>query len=106
MASALNDTTLATTYAANASTLKTNFNAAFWVPEVGMYKDNTTNTTIFPQDANSMAVLFGLADDKAATISDNLVNNWGDFGPLPPELPDTVTPFISGYEVHFPSFLL
>ncbi|KIK50530.1 glycoside hydrolase family 78 protein [Collybiopsis luxurians FD-317 M1] len=104
LATYANQTTLSTAWARNASSLKTNFNNAFWMPEVGMYRDNTT-TTLAPQDANSFAILFNLTMNasQAAQVSEGLEKNWVDLGPVPPELPDTISPFISGFELqaHF-----
>ncbi|KAJ7733701.1 Six-hairpin glycosidase [Mycena metata] len=104
LASALNLTSLAAAWTANATTLKANFNAAFWVPELGMYRDNVT-TTLCPQDANSFAVLFNITEtaEQAAEVSRGLEENWNDLGPVAPELPDTISPFISGFELqaHF-----
>lgn len=86
-------------WSANATSLKTKFNEVFWVDELGMYRDNDT-TTLCPQDANSFAVLFNLTtSDQASSISAGLTKNWNDLGPIAPELPDTISPFISGFEV-------
>jgi len=84
--------------------LKTAFNEALWVPEVGLYRDNTS-TTLTPQDANSFAILFNVTmnQSQAEMISEGLTRNWVDLGPVPPELPDNISPFISGFELqaHF-----
>ncbi len=66
----------------------------------GMYRDNLT-TTLYPQDANSFAVLYNLtlSDDQKVSVSEGLEKNWNDLGPVAPELPDTISPFISGFEV-------
>jgi hypothetical protein len=100
LASYLNQPTLADAYLRNATVLKANFNNAFWVESLGMYRDNIT-TTLCPQDANSFAVLFNLTNTpaQAASISAGLEKNWNDLGPVAPELPDTISPFISGFEV-------
>ncbi|KAJ7197058.1 Six-hairpin glycosidase [Mycena rebaudengoi] len=104
LASYLNQPTLADAYLRNATVLKANFNNAFWVESLGMYRDNIT-TTLCPQDANSFAVLFNLTNTpaQAASISAGLEKNWNDLGPVAPELPDTISPFISGFELqaHF-----
>ena len=102
LASWLNDTELASEYAANASTLKSTFNAAFWVADRGLYRDNDNETTtLFAQDGNSLAVVFNLTEsaDQAAAISDGLTENWSVYGSVSPELPDTISPFIGGFEV-------
>ncbi|KAF7314962.1 Six-hairpin glycosidase [Mycena indigotica] len=89
---------------ANATALKTAYNRAFWVPSLGMYRDNMT-TTLTPQDANSLAILFNLTQTKeqAALISTGLEKNWNELGPVAPKLPDTISPFISSFELqaHF-----
>ncbi|KAJ6623288.1 Six-hairpin glycosidase [Mycena sp. CBHHK59/15] len=104
LASYLNLTSLASAWTQNATTLKQNFNEAFWVESLGMYRDNVT-TTLCPQDANSFAVLFNITSstEQAASVSAGLEKNWNEFGPVAPELPDTISPFISGFELqaHF-----
>ncbi|KAF8963232.1 Six-hairpin glycosidase [Flammula alnicola] len=100
----LNVTDLSAAWGRNASALKQNFNEAFWLESAGMYRDNQT-TTLCPQDANSFAILFNLTTSpaQAKLVSDGLEKNWNDLGPVAPELPDTISPFISGFEVqaHF-----
>ncbi|KAK7455854.1 hypothetical protein VKT23_010891 [Stygiomarasmius scandens] len=104
LANALNKTSLASSYARNAIALKARFNEVFWMEDVGMYRDNSS-TTLTPQDANSLAVLFNVTNtmEQKKRVSDGLMANWNDLGPLPPELPDTISPFISGFELqaHF-----
>ncbi|EIW74840.1 glycoside hydrolase family 78 protein [Coniophora puteana RWD-64-598 SS2] len=104
LATYINDTSLASAYSSNASALKSTFNNAFWLVDAGLYRDNET-TLLTPQDANSFAVLFNLTQSaaQAQTISANLKKNWVALGPVAPELPDTISPFISGFELqaHF-----
>ncbi|KAF8894897.1 Six-hairpin glycosidase [Gymnopilus junonius] len=104
LAAYLNDTSLSAAWAQNATALKQKFNTAFWLENVGMYRDNQT-TTLCPQDGNSFAVLFNLTTSlaQAQRVSDGLQKNWNELGPVAPELPDTISPFISGFEVqaHF-----
>ncbi|KDQ54652.1 glycoside hydrolase family 78 protein [Jaapia argillacea MUCL 33604] len=106
LATYMNDTTHSAAWSQNATALKTAFNAAFWDPTQGLYLDNTT-TTLCPQDANSMAVLFNIttSPEQAQSVSEGLQRNWNALGPVPPELPDTISPFISGLELqaHFVS---
>lgn len=96
---AVNASSLSAAYAANATTLKARFNDAFWDAAQGMYFDNTT-TSLAPQDANSLAVLYNLTatTDQKIAVSKGLQKNWNDLGPVAPELPDTISPFISGFE--------
>ncbi|EIN05763.1 Six-hairpin glycosidase [Punctularia strigosozonata HHB-11173 SS5] len=100
----LNASELGEKWAANATALKAAFNGAFWDEGQGMYVDNTT-TTLAPQDANSFAVLFNVTDEeeKKALVSAGLERNWNELGPVAPELPDTISPFIGGFELqaHF-----
>jgi len=104
LATYVNDTSLGSAWSANATALKTTFNSAFWDPKQGMYVDNTT-TTLTPQDANSLAVLYNItaSREQALSISKGLRKNWNELGPVAPELPDTISPFISGFELqaHF-----
>ncbi|KAJ7881488.1 glycoside hydrolase family 78 protein [Mycena olivaceomarginata] len=104
LASAMSLPALAAAWTANATTLKTNFNTAFWDAAQGLYTDNAT-TTLAPQDANSFAVLFNLTTSpaQAAAVSAGLEKNWNALGAVAPELPDTISPFIGGFELqaHF-----
>ncbi|KAF8209055.1 glycoside hydrolase family 78 protein [Mycena galopus ATCC 62051] len=104
LASAMTLPDLADAWTQNATALKQNFNDAFWVEEVGMYRDNVT-TTLTPQDGNSFAILFNLTTSpaQAATVSAGLELNWNELGAIAPELPDTISPFIGGFELqaHF-----
>lgn len=70
-----------------------------------MYRDNET-TTLCPQDGNALAVLFNLTESTAQAIevSDGLAENWGAYGAVAPESPDTVSPFIGGFEVRLLSY--
>lgn len=68
----------------------------------GAFKDNATATALHPQDANSLAVLFGVVDaasDAAQSISSRLTENWTPLGAESPELPGNISPFISSFEV-------
>lgn len=96
----MDDTLLSATWSANASALKTRFNEVFWLPSAGMYRDNAT-TTLCPQDANSMAILYNLTTSatQANSVSKGLTKNWNELGAVAPELPDTISPFISSLEV-------
>ena len=70
------------------------------MPELGLYRDNLT-TTLCPQDGNSMAIMFNLTQtrEQAKRVSEGLRKNWNELGPIAPELPDNISPFISGLEV-------
>lgn len=68
----------------------------------GAFRDNATDTTLHPQDANSMSILFGLVDAQstmAQNISERLTDNWTPIGAETPELPGNISPFISSFEI-------
>lgn len=48
-----------------------------------------------------MAILYNLttSTEQAAQVSEGLEKNWVEIGAVAPELPDNVSPFISGLEV-------
>ncbi|KAI5118176.1 hypothetical protein M0805_008417 [Coniferiporia weirii] len=103
LAAQLNNSDLSSAWSANATALKVTFNSAFWSDELGMYTDNAT-TTFVPQDANALAVVFNLTTpEQANSISKGLTNNWNALGAVAPEAPDTIAPFIGGFELqaHF-----
>lgn len=105
LATHVNQSEQAAAWAKNATAFKKTYNDYFWVDSLGMYRDNAT-TTLCPQDANSLAVLFNLTNaTQANLISKGLQKNWNDIGPVAPELPDTITPFISGFEVSSAAYL-
>ena len=78
----------------------------FWDPEEGAFRDGWQNRTLYPQDANSQALAFGVvepASPEALAVSTALARNWTPIGPACPELPGNVSPFISSIELqaHF-----
>ena len=100
----------AETWSAQASDLKERINATLFDPARGVYKladrDNQNHAgTSVPQDANSEAIIFGIAPEGAhegilSYLRDNL---WGEFGPQPFS-PDAnystvISPFVTGKEV-------
>jgi hypothetical protein len=103
LATWLNDTTgVADTWLSRAETLRTNIQKYCFDEPYGAFKDNATATTLHPQDANSMAVLFGIVnatDPKATSISSRLTDNWSPIGAVAPELPGNISPFISSFEI-------
>lgn len=97
-------TNLTNTWNSRAESLKKAINEYCWDDSYGAFKDNATDTTLHPQDANSMAILFGVVDsDRAAGISEKLTENWTPIGAVAPELPENVVSFISSFEIqsHF-----
>ncbi|KAH8692756.1 putative alpha-L-rhamnosidase B [Talaromyces proteolyticus] len=99
------DTTgLSSTWTSRADNLGTAINTYCFDDAYGAFKDNATATTLHPQDANSMSILFGVADaDRVASISEKLTKNWTPIGAVAPELPENISPFISSFEIqaHF-----
>lgn len=104
LANALNKSDTAEAWSSAAGGIKEAFNQHLWDPNASLYNDNTT-TSLHPQDGNAMALFFNLTRDtaQAKALSKALEVNWNSFGPVTPELPDVISPFISGVEVlgHF-----
>jgi hypothetical protein len=99
---AFDTTGLSTKWAAQATDLRNAILAYCWDAAYGAFKDNATSTTLYPQDANSMAIVFGIVDANssfAQNISARLTENWTPIGAEPPELPTNISPFISSFEI-------
>lgn len=83
--------------------IKKAFNDILWDDSEKLYRDNETEAgaKLYPQDGNSLALLYGLTQSKeqGIALSKALVRNWNDIGPVTPELPDTISTFISSVEV-------
>jgi hypothetical protein len=98
-------TSLNSTWKSQASSLRTAINQYCFDTLYGSFKDNATATTLYPQDANSMSILFGVVSNstRAESISANLLANWTPIGAVAPELPENISPFISSFEIqaHF-----
>ncbi|TIA90781.1 hypothetical protein E3P81_03603 [Wallemia ichthyophaga] len=77
-------------------------NTHLWDEETGLYMDNDTEAghSLYPQDGNAVAVLYGVADaDRAQTVSSALKQRWNDHGAVSPEGLSAISPFVSGLEV-------
>ncbi|KAI8625339.1 Six-hairpin glycosidase-like protein [Xylariaceae sp. FL1651] len=88
------------TYNNRAANLSSAINNHLWDPSYGAFKDNATDTRLYPQDANSMAILFNLTTpEQEQSISSRLTENWNST----PELSGEISPFISSFEIqsHF-----
>lgn len=77
-----------------------------WDDDRGAFKESPRNTTLYPQDANSMSIAFGVLSGhskEAQRVSDYLESNWTPIGSSCPELKNNVSPFISSIELggHF-----
>ena len=103
LATWVGDTTnLSSTYTSRAASLQTAINTYCWDPSSQSFKDNATDTTLHPQDANSMSILFSVVSPnstQAQSISSALTQNWGPIGAISPELPNNISPFISSFEI-------
>ncbi|KAK5722576.1 hypothetical protein LTR15_005807 [Elasticomyces elasticus] len=96
------NTSLAATYTARAEILATNILEHTYDTSYGAFKDNNTDTALHPQDANSMALLFGVVSNTSATaksVSERLTDNWTPIGAETPELKNNISPFISSFEI-------
>jgi hypothetical protein len=85
-----------------AAALRNAINRHCFDTNYGAFRDNATSTTLHPQDANSMAVLFGVVNASSTTagsISTRLTDNWSPIGAVAPELPENISPFISSFEI-------
>ncbi|KAH7381447.1 Six-hairpin glycosidase-like protein [Phaeosphaeria sp. MPI-PUGE-AT-0046c] len=103
LATWLGDSTgLAETWKHRASAVRAAINQHCFDSNYGAFRDNATSTTLHPQDANSMAVLFGVVNASSSTassISARLTDNWSPIGAVAPELPENISPFISSFEI-------
>lgn len=82
LAEAIGDTASAAQYAEQAAALKVAINDNLWNPAIGAYDASTERRGFVVQDANSWAVLYGVADaDQSAqivqTLSDSLTTEYG-----------------------------
>ena len=96
------DTGLSALWARRAADLRDATLAHCFDAAYGAFRDNATATELHPQDANSLAVLFGVvgADSaRAQSISARLTDNWTPIGAESPELPGNISPFVSSFEV-------
>ncbi|KAG7132579.1 hypothetical protein HYQ45_009096 [Verticillium longisporum] len=101
-----NTNNLTETWLAQAVELKSAIMTHLWDDNKGAFIDGWKNRTLYPQDANSYALAFGVLDpasDEAAAVSNALTQNWTPIGPASPELPGNISPFISSIELeaHF-----
>lgn len=77
-----------------------------WDDATGAFRESPSDRDLFPQDANSMAIAFGVVEknsDQAKRVSAYLESNWTPIGPEVPELKGNISPFITSIELvgHF-----
>lgn len=87
-------------WTSTAEGIKDSANRLLWNDTAGLFHDNET-TTLMPQDGNCWAVISNITDsaEKNSRISEGLMSRWGDYGAPAPEAGDSVSPFISGFEL-------
>lgn len=100
LAKSAGDEAVASEWTAAADAVVAAINEHLWDAAKGAYKDNPTSS-LYPQDGNSLAVWFGIANAaQAASISDYLHGNWGEFGSGSPEWSMNVGTFPGSMEVN------
>jgi hypothetical protein len=91
------DACLISSWVALTGTLGSAINARCFDTTYGAYKDNDTTTSLHPQDANSLFLLFNLALNTS--IPSITTRNWTPIGPASPELPLNISPFKTSFEL-------
>ena len=105
LATAAGDTTDAATYTSDAAALKTAINDNLYDSSTGLYYLSNTDTTTVAQDANSLAVLYGVAPaaDDATLLAALKTDLWTTpYGPEPftgSTYSSVISPYVTGYEV-------
>jgi len=106
LATAAGQTAQAATYTQQAAALKTAINTYLFDSSTGLYYISDTETTGVAQDANSLAVLYGVAPaaDDTSILADVKTDLWtNQYGPMPftsgTGYSQTISPYISGYEL-------
>lgn len=102
--SILNDTSeFVQSWPSIADTIRSAANDRLWDPEMNLYRDNDTQplTDLHPQDGNAWAIISNLTgtSERAANVSQALQSRWGQYGAPAPEAGETVSPFVSGFEL-------
>ena len=100
LARAMGDAGTASSYEAAAATLKTAINASLWDAALGAYRDNP-DSTLYPQDGNSLAVWFGVTDtaDKRGRVAAYLDSNLDTLGAKAPEWGHNISPFAGSMQL-------
>lgn len=91
-----------------AARVKQSANSLLWDPDANLFAENTTSSgfALHPLDGNSFALVYNLTSTpaRARMISTALRSRWVyPYGAPTPELPGTISPFISSFELqgHF-----
>ncbi|HEX4786976.1 MAG TPA: alpha-L-rhamnosidase C-terminal domain-containing protein [Actinospica sp.] len=105
LASAAGNRAQSATYSADAAALKTAINAHLFNTSTGLYDLSNSDSTTVAQDANSLAVLYGVAPaaDDSSILAAMKTDLWTtSYGPRPfsgGSYQDVISPFVSGYEL-------
>jgi alpha-L-rhamnosidase len=106
LATAAGQSAQAATYTQEAAALKTAINTYLFNSSTGLYSISNTQTTGVAQDANALAVLYGVAPaaDDASILAALKTDLWTNpYGPLPftANAGDqaVISPYVSGYEL-------
>ena len=105
LATAAGDTADAATYTSDAAALKTAINDNLYDSSTGLYYLSNTDTATVAQDANSLAVLYGVAPapDDATLLAALKTDLWTTpYGPEPftgSTYSSVISPYVTGYEV-------
>lgn len=94
------DSSSSSTWSSQAAKLKAAVNANNYAASVGAFKDDDTDTTLYPEDGNSMALVFdGALPQYVQSISSELTKNWISIGAVAPELPGNLVGFVQSWEI-------
>ncbi|KAG9249067.1 glycoside hydrolase family 78 protein [Calycina marina] len=100
LATAMSDSAISAQLAGLATKLQVAANANLYDAAAGAFKDTDNDASIHPQDANSMALLFSIANTSfVPSISKALTKNWIAIGAVAPELPNNLCGFGQSFEV-------
>ncbi|ESZ96466.1 bacterial alpha-L-rhamnosidase domain protein [Sclerotinia borealis F-4128] len=84
--------TLSTVWASLAHTLQSSINKQLFSHSTSAFVDSDTSPTIYPQDANSLALAYGISPlNTTSLISQQLLTNWDPIGAISPEPPPTTS---------------
>jgi alpha-L-rhamnosidase len=107
LATAAGQSSQAATYTANAAALKSAINAHLYNSSTGLYGLSNTQMTAVAQDANALAVLWGVAPaaNDAAILATLKTDLWTTpYGPLPFSnglgYSSVISPFVGGFELN------
>ncbi len=106
LANAAGNGTAAQTYTQDATALRNAINAHLYNGSTGLYDISNTQTTGAAQDANALAVLYGIAptSEDSSILANLKTDLWtSTYGPLPYSTglgyQELISPYVSGYEL-------